>query len=571
MLHEVLLHAVAQINSIANRARRRNTNSQRVLDKIVLTLPPGMPLPERRKFQERAQAAIHLLWDCFSVYDSPLFSAATRPRLVEPYDEASSTQIVYLYAEVQRLQNGLPDLITAYGRRREVSETIEGRTETRRADTLRIASIDIGGGTTDLMVITHEIQNRGHIIPHQNFRESVRLAGDDILREVIRHSVIPAIEAHAKAKGVVDPRELTSRVFGADQANMTEPERQRRRQLAIEVIVPVALALLRGCEEERAFAPSTVEQKSIAQFFDEASRPSLHVLDHIDSTARRLGATEFQLLETPIRVDIPAIQLMIGGFLEPILATLGEVIHDLDCDLVLISGRPSRLPIVRDLLLSQLAVTPDRLVSMSGYRVGNWYPFRNHLGEISDPKTTTAVGAALTWLALGELGGIRFEAANLRHRSTARFIGVMQQSRNRLLDSDVILGDVDLDQPSTSAARAATAAAQGPRPFPMPYRLILGYRQLPLERWPAMPLYELTFKGDFNAPCVVTIARSVRVPGLKPDEPEGAAEDFEPVDVQLQRPDTHRGRFPGPRDIDMRLQTLPSRDGYWLDTGVIKD
>jgi hypothetical protein len=41
-----------------------------------------------------------------------------------------------------------------------------------------VASIDIGGGTTDLMICTYSAEAGQEIEPHQNFREGFRIAGD---------------------------------------------------------------------------------------------------------------------------------------------------------------------------------------------------------------------------------------------------------------------------------------------------------------------------------------------------------------------------------------------------------
>ena len=251
LLHEILLHAFVQINAISNRMLRANQDSLRVLDKVVLTLPPGMPLPERRKFEERAKAAVKLLWDCFAdSFSKKMFSHESMPKVADYLDEASCTQLVYLYSEVQRL--GLTNLVAAYGRERLITERKDGREVEHQAPTLRIASIDIGGGTTDLMVITHEIQNWTEIIPHQNFRESFRLAGDDILREVISINVLRSIEAYAGERGISNPLELTGSVFGADHGKLSESERQRRRQLVLEVIVPIGLSILTGARMKQA-------------------------------------------------------------------------------------------------------------------------------------------------------------------------------------------------------------------------------------------------------------------------------------------------------------------------------
>ena len=44
------------------------------------------------------------------------------------------------------------------------------------------------------------------------------------------------------------------------------------------------------------------------------------------------------------------------------------------------------------------AVAPNRLIQLSSYYVGDWYPFGNNTGYIRNPKTVVAVGAMIGFL-----------------------------------------------------------------------------------------------------------------------------------------------------------------------------
>ena len=57
------------------------------------------------------------------------------------------------------------------------------------------------------------------------------------------------------------------------------------------------------------------------------------------------------------------------------------------CDWLLLSGRPSRLRAVADMVLAKMPVPPHRIVGMHRYAVGGWYPFRDSAGRVEDPKT----------------------------------------------------------------------------------------------------------------------------------------------------------------------------------------
>ncbi|EPN29993.1 virulence protein SrfB, partial [Pseudomonas syringae pv. actinidiae ICMP 19096] len=52
------------------------------------------------------------------------------------------------------------------------------------------------------------------IIPEQRFRDSFKVAGDDILLDIIQRFVLPALEQALKDFGVVSPRSLLSRLCG---------------------------------------------------------------------------------------------------------------------------------------------------------------------------------------------------------------------------------------------------------------------------------------------------------------------------------------------------------------------
>ncbi len=69
---------------------------------------------------------------------------------------------------------------------------------------VRVASIDVGGGTTDLMVTTYYLRDKRALNPVQNFREGFRIAGDDVLSGVTEQMILPAIEAALSEAGARD-------------------------------------------------------------------------------------------------------------------------------------------------------------------------------------------------------------------------------------------------------------------------------------------------------------------------------------------------------------------------------
>ena len=62
MLCEVLMHALMQINSVAQRNKLEHARTPRNLRSIILTIPPAMPKPEQAIFKSCVYQAIGLVW-----------------------------------------------------------------------------------------------------------------------------------------------------------------------------------------------------------------------------------------------------------------------------------------------------------------------------------------------------------------------------------------------------------------------------------------------------------------------------------------------------------------------------
>lgn len=546
MLTEIVLQALVAINSPQTRGRQRQAEVPRQLRRITLTVPPAMPLAEQRILRTRAEGAIKLVWEAMGWLDTRL-RMPPEPTLQISWDEATCTQLVYLYTELTQKFPGSPaDLMATLGKKRAQGSG--------PADpTLRVASIDIGGGTTDLMITGYSVEDRKAIVPKQYFRESFKVAGDDILEAVVGLQVLPAIERHMSACGVANAKELVRGLVSSDRGNQSVQERQLRRQFVTELAVPVALALMRACEQARPFseeAPYTREFGSLAALGELRGQSAVA---HLEALATEYGGTGFRLEKVPVQVNPDAISATVAATIQDFLTDLCEVVHAYDCDVLLLSGRPSRLPVVRDLVMACMAVRPDRLVPMHQYRAGDWYPFRDAYGRIDDPKTTVVVGAMLANLAESQIEGFSVLTSRLDIRSTARFIGEMEM--DQIPNRNLLFSDVDLDRKGNQD-QGATLRFYAP--------ISIGFRQLPLERWPATPLYYLDFRDAESAnrmrrPLTTTLERA------NPDsEDETAKEDFKITEVQ-----DAEGSAMRPTDLNLRLQTMLSADGYWLDTGAI--
>ena len=185
-----------------------------------------MPKPEREIFRQSIYQAIGLVWKSLgwdkSDDDFDFTSQSARekywpilPEVIIQWDEATCGQVVYLFNETQNNYGGRPEEFIAALQRPDKKEK----------DRITIATVDIGGGTTDLVINDYSLdygENGGsgsnaYIIPTQRFRDGFKVAGDDILLDMIRDVVVESLTVGLKNAGLRDPEPILSELIG-DQA-----------------------------------------------------------------------------------------------------------------------------------------------------------------------------------------------------------------------------------------------------------------------------------------------------------------------------------------------------------------
>jgi hypothetical protein len=151
MLAEVLTQALGQMNSPGQRMKQNQANVARQLRSVTLTVPPSMPKPERDIFRERMRQAIGLVWKAMGWHltEADIENEGKEqawpplPSFNTQWDEATCAQAVYLFSETANHFGGRPEEFIQVMRRRRPGP---------ERSVLTIASVDIGGGTTDLVI-----------------------------------------------------------------------------------------------------------------------------------------------------------------------------------------------------------------------------------------------------------------------------------------------------------------------------------------------------------------------------------------------------------------------------------
>ena len=544
------MQALCQMNGPSTRAGRRDADKPRRLRRVLLTLPPGMPVFEQQILRSRANAAVRLVWDMLSG-STARWRRANKPQVIANLDEATATQIVWLHNEIAERFAGDAAACSLSS----VDEEAGGRA-------LRVASIDIGGGTTDLMVTNFTRPQGELIVPNQLFRESFKIAGDDVLARVIVTVVDAGFGKALAEAGVAQPHELLIRTLGQDLSGQSEQERQARRVFVGQVLEPVGIAVLQAYERTEHRGAVEVFRRSIGEVLgsspERSAVPAKRLARHLEEAAKEAGAVGFNVADVMVVADARRVDVAVNAVLGRVLADLCEVVWHYDCDALLLSGRPSRMRAVMDIVLAKAPVPPHRIVGMHRYRVGERYPFRDSANRIDDPKTTAVVGAMLCVQAEGRLRNFMLRASQLSMRSTARIIGRMNND-GQIQEGNELLRDANLDGEDTAANDRFSVSFQS--------ATMIGFRQLPIARWTATPLYMMEFTNPDTVsrlalPLKVTVQRREEDP--ESARYEAAREQFHVEEIE----DATGSRLSG-RDVTLRLQTMDDQNGYWRDTGRV--
>ncbi|MEP4989910.1 MAG: virulence factor SrfB, partial [Paracoccaceae bacterium] len=290
------------------------------------------------------------------------------------------------------------------------------------------------------------------------------------------------------------------------------------------------------------------------------------LIAYIEDAARDLGAECFRLADVVLNYSREEIDAIAREVFQKALSNLAEVIDQLGVDVVLLTGRPSRLPAVRAVLEEMLVVPPHRLISMHNYKAGRWYPFRDPLTQrVGDPKSTVAVGGMLIALSESRMPNFKVATKAFRMRSTARFIGEMDSSE-QIMDERLLFSNVDLDDRKSESEMVATLKMYTP--------VYIGSRQLPMERWTTTPLFRMDFANNSaqsRAPLSVSLERT---------EFEGDTDQMT-SDTALRREamreavsivevEDNEGTGMKTSEVQLLLQTLGFEDEYWIDTGLFR-
>ena len=382
---EMLCQANIQINSNQYRTDMGWSNEPRKIKRIIVTCPTAMSKVEREALVQSARDAVNVLAKFNNVNPStevvPSFKSMKDKDSAWYYDEATCAQLVYMYGEVGHKYKGCcSEFFALYGK----NDT------SLKEPTLTVGSLDRGAGTTDLMIsrYTYKKGDVTTITPDPLFYDSFYFAGDDMLKALVKNEMLldEKHSAFRKCLSDLDSKSYRQKIkdfFGPDYNGQTIADRIARRDFNIQYSVPLMYHFLSlassGCNN------------CVVRYEDVFSTcpPNNHV---IDDFKERMG---IDITSLDWEYDKEYIASIIAKEFEPLLKKIAAMLFAYSCDVVLLSGRPASLPTIRDLFLKYYPVSPNRLITLNNYYVGDWFPFDDNTGYIKNPKTIVAMGGVI--------------------------------------------------------------------------------------------------------------------------------------------------------------------------------
>ena len=560
--------AYRQINAEQYLRKVGRNALPRRLRNIRVTYPAGWIHEERTRYFEQWQRAINLFTltrfeDHAPVNPAQPSSGGSRPILInDGMDEAICSQLPILYADVTAL-GGPAAWIELYGRDGSVN----------------VMNVDVGGGTTDLAIIQYRLHREGGSVGESRilqtrllFRDGYSVAGDNLVKRLIERALLPSwLEASAREhfQDVPAAAEWVKR-FLQDPAhaefNPVDPRASMKMmRITRLVFIPLVNTWLqnlahRDANPDHAWEPLNLENLVAREIVDPNALRELN--DLTDSLVRLKcpGAAEwrgpaFGSEGVRIHAEIGELTACIDEVFGEHFNFLGELAGRFDSQLIMVSGKPSELPRIRELITDSFPVLPQRIIHVKNFPAGGWYPFSSFdEGRIADAKTCTVVGAALFQdIRNGEVDALNILPDTQTELSRRYYWNVVNpRGPTQEFHRNYLFSPGDYPEPSPGAEEIRTEA----RTFDLPANGRIGRQLVRMPNVRADPVYEVRWRPS-NGP--VTPGAYVRAT-LRWVSSLGEGER-----LVCEGFDSHPD-FPEvlPEDVSFKLNTL-FEESYWLD------
>ena len=503
----------------------------RRLRHILVTFPSGWTKTELAAYRAKWEKAVNIFSLGHLADPRPRESGGQRPDIAMDLDEAVAAQLPIVYSEIHHLGDDGENWLRLVGR---------GPKNDLRA---RVLSLDIGGGTADTSIVEYKNRLPGGAVSLEAtllFKDSSTTAGDFVVKKIIEQVLLPSI-----ASVLTDDvkRSQFEEIINGNARTLAEHDEWST--ITRLVLLPIVRRWLEDLGEGHEGNPEKQEFWAPADILGD----KLDVLQKLNEKFASLSP-ELVPAEQAIPVDYDAVREVIRTALEPVLTTQAKYVAAFECDLVVVTGKPSELPTVRETLESVLPIVSSRIVMAKEYPAGDWFPMSRD-GRIKDAKLATSVGAALYQAVKnGSIPNWQIERRNSAHLLTRNWWGQMPSPQKPNAFAMVYL------KPNEDQAKDV----------PILINTRIGRKLLPSASQPEQ-VYVFRWKDRNRRHGQRGNVQAVLTVNLKRVVPKNSdRQDGESLVIQ-----DVTGEFNGEpvtkNDVELKLCTLADGQEHWLDTG----
>ena len=578
-IYELLCQAYAHVNSPAYRSRTGDAARTREVRSLSMTFPSGMYQEELERFEQQTQKAVEIFAQTVGRHQS------AKPEVTFSIDEASAVHLTYIWSELSMLgqdprlwfstlarvhspeakgsapaeadgtdasESSTETGSMPAGRRRSrvrirrpgggvASDVAASSTDDPKKDQeLRIACIDIGGGTSDLMIAKYTYApGMDDSIQGQTLHtDGISIAGDQLVKRLLEKIIVPQF---ADAIGMEDEDVLL--LFGPEVPK-NRGFGSRRISWINRLLVPLAEAYLQ-------MAVDGVTDEAISHTDAELVDPA--VLESLNRICTKLRGTGYYNLDQDLGLTFDPVEFeeIVYEVFDDLLFDFCSRIVEYEADIVLLAGQPTKLSYLQKMIQLYVPLPASRIIPMFNHYAGNWYPYQDTKGHspglIVDPKSAVVVGAGIEFLARnGMLPQFKFQMQGKQHENTY-YWGVMTESTTTIREDRVLFDPTGED--TRDEWTEFTTIAQ---------RVVIGRKMSPDEDAQASPIYVIKMDTGNR---IGQTEMTVRIRRVRSDEENEERLEIESLTGTVAGEPAVLGE-----NVHFNWRTLAD-ERYYLDTG----
>lgn len=541
MIVELLEQAERQLNNPEEVDPSHRVPGVRRIEHVYVTYPPAWADKERELYADVLQTG---------VATHARLRSLPVPKTHVECDEATAVLLFYVANEISKL-GGDPFAWVRLVGREEMPDTYA----------VRIATCDIGGGTSDLVVarVRAMRDNLGQTLltVSRCYQDGIPVAGDELLCQVTRCVVLPFIGNWLCDSDPVLRQQLIHDVL-IDHNALDELGRLRAKWARF-LWFPLALHFLRVLMGEERRVSIEVPSALLEYYYN--------FYDAIRRSADRLRAGQRLRSRTQPRIDLTEAQTaryrarcraVAFACFTPIARRFGAAAEAFDCDMMLLAGKTSEISVVRDIFTNNVPLPPPCFMALQDYELSQDWARILRVGQrLDDAKKATVLGATINLLhqlkhpVFGANTAVQIEDVSV-FKEQNQYWGVLRTAHNMWFTNETAIFN------PTRGNRTCV--------IPMNDRsLLIARRRFGCEQLEAQVAYELRVKpGVLGGPrnARIRLAQEVSDAG-------GVSLTIEAIESgELAELGASTGVALTEEHIELRPRVLQSAD-FWLDSGVI--